>query len=269
MLTKEAIELLSEAESIITANEAIDNDTLAALPSDFQVHDLEKYLAVRRRLRGTMTTSVLADFADYVKANQEAGARVFINQGEMSATAVLNHGTPSEPGHADNTAKLVLQSTAAYKALCAIANGQALKQTQVAEFLEDWLGNIRCSREGADMGTARAIAAIRDISIEKLQRVASQEQQLAASRSAFESVKAEGTDIPTHIEFKAEPYVGLSERAFVLRLGILTGDKPSITLRVVKAEEHAEQMANELQGLVRNALAESLPVIVGSYSVKN
>ena len=268
MLTKEAIELLSKAEAIRAADEAIGNvcDRAVALPNDFTIHDLEKYQVCRNRLRGAMHTSVLADFAAYVRANKEEGAQVFVNQSDMSAVAVLNLGTPDAPGHADNTATFKLQATAAYKALTSIATGHAISQQRLAEFLEDWHVDIQCSREGLDLTTTRAITAIRAITIEKLQKVASEEQQLSASRSAFESVKAEGSDIPTTIQFSAEPYLGLSRRYFNLRLGIITdGKAPQLTLRIVKAEEHAELMAAELANLVRGAVETDVPVAIGTY----
>lgn len=266
MLTKEAIDALAQAQAIGAANTAIAAEAAAALPNDFTLHDLEKFMPVRRRLRGHMDSSVLADFAAYVLANKETGARVFVNQADMLATAVLNIGTPNAPGHADNTATFKPLATAAYKALRKIATGQPLKQTDVAEFLEDWFLNVQCSRDGTDMTTTRALAGIRSISIEKLQKVASEEQQLSASRSAFESVKADGIDIPSHIQFTTEPFLGLQVRAFSMRLGIITEGKPAITLRIVKAEEHAEQMAAELANLVRGALQADVPVLIGSYS---
>ncbi len=271
MLTKEAIELLSKAETIRAADAALGKaaEGTAALPNDFTLHDIEKYMGNRRRLRGAMSTSVLADFAQYVKENKEDGARVFVNQADMSAVAVLNIGTPDLPGHADNTAAYKLQQTAAFKALGSIATGQAITQQRVAEFLEDWSTLIQCERDGEDITNARAVAAIRAITIEKLQKVASEEQQLSATRSAFESVKAQGNDIPALIDFKTEPYQGLASRVFRLRLGIITEGKPQLTLRIVKAEEHAEQMAAELANLVRGAIDPDVPVLIGSYTVKN
>lgn len=271
MLTPEAIELLAKADAIRAADAASSAARgTVALPNDFALHDIEKYLTQRRRLRGAMNTSVLADFAQYVKENKEVGARVFVNQADMSAVAVLNIGTPTNPGHADNTATYKLQQTAAFKALGSIATGQAVTQQRVAEFLEDWSTLIQCERDGEDITNPRAVAAIRAITIEKLQKVASEEQQLSATRSAFESVKAQGSDIPAFIDFKTEPYQGLASRVFRLRMGIITeGKAPSLTLRIVKAEEHAEQMATELANLVRGAIDNDVPVLIGSYTVKN
>lgn len=270
MFTKEAIEQLAKAEAISAAEAAVTKqvDTLVALPQDFQIQDLERYMSTRRRLRGAMVSSVLADFAQYAQQNAEAGARVFVNQTGMTAAAVLNIGTTELPGHADNTATFTPQSTAAYRALREISDGKPLKQTTVAEFIEDWIPMIQCTRDGEPVPLPRAIGAIRDITIEKLAKIGSAEQQLSATRSAFESVKAEGSDIPTLIEFKTEPYQGLASRTFGLRLGIITEGKPAITLRIVKAEQHAEEMANELASLVRGAIGEAMPVLIGSYAVK-
>lgn len=268
MLTKEAIEKLSEAQAITAAQKAMGLDSAVALPSDFTLHDIEKFMHERRRLRGAMTTSVLADFASYAIENKENGARVFVSQTDMAAVAVLNIGAPLAPGHADNTATLKAQSTAAYRALAAIANGQACLQAKVAEFLEDWAPLISCERDGQPVPLSRAVAAVRAISIEKLQKVGAEEQQLSATRTAFESVKAEGSDIPAFINFKTEPYQGLASRVFSMRLGIITEGKPAITLRIVKAEQHAEEMATELANLVRIAIGDAMPVLVGSYTVK-
>ena len=111
------------------------------------------------------------------------------------------------------------------------------------------------------------------LSIEALRKQENTEQQLGATKSAFESVQATSTEpLPTTIYFVTEPYHGLSERSFVLRLGILTGgDKPTISLRIVNKEQHAEDMAEELAQLVVSAIsscAVDMPVLVGSYSVR-
>lgn len=268
MLDKEAIQELSKAQAITAACGAIPHTVgdVVPLPNDFSLNDLEKYMPQRRRLRGSMQTSTVGDFAHYVKANAETGAAVFVDPDTMSATAVLNLGTPPAPGHADNTAKLALRPTAAYKALCAVANGSALPQVTVAEFIEDWAPLIVC-RNGDDvLDRKKAIAAVRSITIEGLKRVQNTEQQLSASKSAFESVEAKADELlPTFIDFTAEPYHGLSSRTYVLRLGIRTGDKPAIVLRVVNAEKHAEECAAELAHLVDDAMTGDLPVMLGAY----
>lgn len=273
MFDKEAITALQEGHAITAASSAIEStgetQNLIALPSDYKVHDLEPYLPVRRRERGTMTTATLADFAKYTVAHAEDGASVFINAQEMAATAVLNLGDPEAPGHADNCAKLTLKTTPAYCALMGHARGIQLKQAVAAEFLEDWPEHIQCHNDSGVIAPAKAIAALRKLSIESIRKLESSEQQLSASRSAFESVQATSADpLPTTIYFACQPYTDLTERTFVLRLGVQTGgDKPTITLRVVKLDQHIDEMANELSALITKEFSgEVIPVMLGSYT---
>lgn len=273
MFDKEAITALQEGNAISHAasalNTSCDTNDLTALPSDYKLHDLEKYKPMRRRERGTMNTNVIDAFTSYVKDHVEPGATVFVNPDEMSATAVLNLGTPCVPGHADNRAKLTLKRTAAYSALVGIASGAGYKQTQIAEFLEDWPEHIQCHNGSSEITLPKAIAAIRKVSIEAIRKIENSEQQLSASRSAFESVQATSVDpLPTVIMFDCQPYADLKARTFALRLNVQTGgDKPTISLRIVKAEQHAEDMANELGYLIAHAFdGAPIPVLLGSYS---
>lgn len=276
MIDKEAIAALQQGEAISSAVVAVGSAIgqeprgVLALPSEYAVHDLERMLPLRRRARGSMTTSAVEDFAAYVLQHKHAGAAVFVDQGRMSALAVLNLGTATAPGHADNTATLQAQASAAYTALRAVANGAAQKQQTVAEFLEDWPGVVKCYHEGTEISPPKAIAAVRTLTLESMRKLEASEGQLSASRSTFESVKASsGPDpLPTHVYFSCAPYLGLAERTFVLRVGVRADEKaPGITLRVVNAEQHAEDMAAELANLVRGALGAVLPVLVGAYRV--
>lgn len=275
MFDKEAIEAINEGTGIYQATNAIasafdKNKAAIALPEKFNIKDLEPFMPKRRRMRGAMTTHALSDFADYVVKHAEEGATVFVDADEMSATAVLNLGTPSSPGHTDNRAIIKLKRTAAYTALKAHANGSPLSQTKASEFLEDWPGYIKCFNDQGEISAPKAIAALRKLTIESMKKLESSEQQLSASKSAFESVQATSSDpIPTTIYFDCEPYFGLESRQFVLRLGVLTGgDKPGINLRIVKQEQHDEEMANEFADQARDALSSSHPVLIGTYASK-
>lgn len=277
MFTPETLAALQQAQAIINANNSITNsDTtkeVIALPSDFELRNLESYNLLRRRARGDMTTAALTAFTDYTKAYAEAGACVFINQDEMSATAVLNLGYTYAAGHADNRAKLQLRKTAAYAALCQIATGQGLKQATVAEFLEDWPEHIQCENENGKIETPKAIACVRKLSIDTIRKIESEEKQLSTTMSAFESVTASSPEpVPTTIKFECQPFADLQPRCFVLRLGVQTGgDKPSITLRIAKAEKHSEEMAEELAGLIDSKFedANDTMVLLGNYTKGN
>jgi uncharacterized protein YfdQ (DUF2303 family) len=280
MFDKEAVIKLQEGASISQAQGAMmlsssTKDTVA-LPSDFKVHDLEKYLPTRRRARGNMQTESLQDFASYFKDHQEHGATVFVDQDKMRAVGVLNLGVSDAPGHADNTATLSMVPTPAYDAFREVCNGGPVSQARVAEWIEDWQDMIRCfhiaeTEEGVvpALNTQKAIAAVRNITIDSARKVESEEGQLSASKGSFESVKASSKHtLPTHIQLRTEAYAGLNDRLFIIRLGILTGgDKVSISLRPVKMEEHRQEMANEFAELTRIEL-QGVPVLIGRYEVK-
>lgn len=286
MIDKETIRELTQAAAITQAAEAVntasDGPGAVALPQHFALHDMERYLQFRRRPRGTMTTSSLEAFGTYVKAHAEDGASVFVDPDAMRATAVLNLGTPDEPGHCDSLAVLHPKQTAAYTALLAVANGRPQPQTAIAEWIEDWHHVIACASAGegdeGDEETAwtmpprRAVAAVRNITIEAMQKLENSEGQLSASRSALEQVKAnsQGNPLPAFISMSCVPFAGLASRLFVCRLSIVTAGqdkKPALVLRIVKAEEHLEQMAEELVALVDSALGadSKVPSLIGHY----
>lgn len=275
MFDKEAIAAINAGTGITQAAHAIadafgQNKAVAALPEGFTVHDLELHMPTRRRARGTMETSSITDFATYAEIHSELGAAVFVNTKSMVANAVLNLGNPENPGHCDNRAQFKPTATASFMAMLSVADGQALEQQRVAEFLEDWAHIIECFHDGAKLAPGKAVSAVRNITIEGLRKVEASEQQLSASKSAFEQVTASSKDtLPTHIYFKCVPYQEFEERTFVMRLGIRTSDKPAITLRIVNRELHDEEMADELRNRVIDAIdinKGKMPVFVGDYT---
>lgn len=274
MFDKDAIDAITKAAAIEQAANAvtyaIKSDGFVALPDNFTAHDLEKFMPVRRRARGVMGTSSTEAFAAYVGEHKEPGCTVFVSHKFMSATAVLDMGTPEAPGHAGNLAHLSPKSTAAYQALQAIVGRAAIDQKTAAEFLEDWSTCLRCFDGDTLLENKHAIAAVRSITIEGLKKVESNEEQLSASRSSFESVKATSrTALPTRIEFFCEPYMGFAGRIFAMRLGIRTGgNEPALTLRVISQEKHDEEMAAELGNKVTTAIGGTCPVLIGEYSAK-
>lgn len=278
MFDREAIEALAESQAIDAANNAIgyafgvaDGEKargLVALPSDHQVHDLEKHLPLRRRARGSMTTPDLAGFASYVTTHGERGCSVFVNTKLMRAIAVLNLGMPDAPGHADNIAVFDPPQLAAWRAMLKIA-GDAVSQKALAEWLEDWASHINCFDEhGNHVAAAHAVAAVRKITIENLRRLESTQGQLSEQRSAFESVGAKDTDkLPVTVSFTAEPHVGFDTRTVSMRLSILTGgDKPALRLRIVNAEQMEQDIADELARRVTDAIGDATPVYLGGYA---
>ena len=126
---------------------------------------------------------------------------------------------------------------------------------------------MTCFNDQGEIKRPLAIAAVRKITIDSSRKLETEEQQLGATRSAFEIIQASNKEpLPTILYFKCLPCADLAEREFVLRLGILTGDtKPKITLRIQKADLHAEEMAVELVDKLRPAFSAPIPLLIGAY----
>lgn len=270
-----------EAAAIAMASAPDTSQSVAALPEDFKLHDLEQYQPTRRRMAGTYTTRNIAPFAIYIIQHADAGATVFVDADEMAATAVLDLGTSDFPGHAVHRAKLTPKRTAAYAALRKIVD-YSKSQREIAEFFEDWNGiaGLQFFAEDTPDGTLgeeiplrRAIGALRNVDIKVETGMESNSQQLSASLSAFESVKASSKHtLPALIHYTTKPYADLQERVFVLRLSVTASEKgPVLTLRIKNIERHEEEMAEELGDLVLQAIEsktedDPVPVLLGTYS---
>ena len=281
MIDKDTLIELQKAQAIAEAGPAItsamETGVPVALPKDMNLHVLEGYAPYRYRLAGTFSTTRLSDFVDYCRENAEDCAKVLVDAEHVQATAILNFGDKTTPGHADNRATLKYQKTTAYTALLAMHSTNPT-QRELAEWLEDWRDHLSCWSEFEKIDLAHAVAAVRNVTIEALNNVETTVEQLGATRSEFESIKATSKKtLPTIVSFTCAPYTGLTEHTFSLRLHIHAADRaPRITLRIINLPTHEDQMAIEVVDQITAAFAQhdqdtgaplnALQVLVGSYT---
>lgn len=275
MITTEAIEALQKAEAIECASAALSNVHLThsslALPADFTVHDLEKFMPVRRRMRGTHATWCLDAFAEYVRQHNDDGM-VFVGD-NLSATAVLNLGNNEHPGHTDHRAELTLKIQQPYAALLDLAKRGAVSQREFAEFLEDWHTHITLQSNGNEMALNTGIAAVRKLTVAQSKKAEHTTQALSQSRSTFEQIEATSDNpLPTLMVFTCQPYHPLQTYSMAGRISVLTqgADTVALKLNLICHDEKRDQMAAELADLVREKLATSnaelaVPVIKGTF----
>ena len=248
------------------AGRSIDGYGALALPDNFHIQDLEKYMPNRRRMTGTMSTSSVESFATYITAHHDEGSMVFVHDTKLSATAVLNLGNHTDPGHCDHLAQLDLIHTAAYSALLTI-NGKPLAQRDAAEFLEDWSDHLAFFQGGTPLQPSQAISAVRRLNIEAVRKLESVSESLSESTSAFEQVTASSKEpLPDFLYFTCPPTEDLAERTFVLRLHVVTGDKLHVCLRIQRLQSHQEEMALELSNRITQALdGQPVAVVRGQF----
>lgn len=247
-----------------------------ALPEGVEVSDLEQYLENRRRYRGTMSTNLIDEFVEYVESSLNGYDEFvvdhfpcFINPKAMSAIAFFNLGDIDNPGHGDHQAKLSLLKTEAFQELLGI-NGRRFDQRQIAEWLEDWIDHLKTfSEDGTtELPLAASVAAIRRITIGTKAEATSEEQTFSSRRSAMAEVEAQHKDqLPAFLKFTCEPYQGLKERTFTVRLSLITGEKPQISARIVRLETAQEEMAKELEEKLRAGFEDSeVRTFVGEFN---
>ena len=246
-----------------------------ALPEGVKVADLEQYLEYRRRYRGTMSTNLISEFVEYVKGTVDGynefpvdNFPCFINPKAMSAIAFFNLGDVDNPGHGDHQAKLSLLKTEAFVELLHI-NGRRCDQRMMAEWLEDWRDHVKTYAENGttELPLAAAVSAVRRITIGTKAESTREESTFGTHQSDMAEIEAKHKDqLPAFLKFTCEPYQGLQERTFTVRLSLITGEKPQISARIVRLETAQEEMAKELEEKLRSGFEDSeVRTFVGEF----
>ncbi|MGB0662819.1 MAG: DUF2303 family protein [Pontibacterium sp.] len=263
-----AIKELKRSEEVKHVSDQLQDTFVpaAAVPSSVSIESLEQFQAGRVRFRGTMTTSVIAEYAAYV-LEQEC-KECFVDMEGMTATTFFNLGDVLNPGHGDHKAVLCLSKTSAFKELLSM-NGCKVAQKTLAEWLEDWRDFITShDQDGQLLPMTKAIAAIRRITIKASAQSTHSDSDFSSTRSAMEQVEAQMAERqPSKFFFKCVPYEGLKEREFELRLSVATGgEKPMLTLRIIRLEKQNEDIALEFKDTLTNALDDT-PVRIGKFAL--
>lgn len=277
-MDKSAIEQIQQSPTAQAVQAAVNaqllNTPIVVVPEKFSVESMERHLANRVRARGQMATSVVEEFVGYVDTRTQEDMRCFINEDHMSATNIFNFGNDAAPGHCDDTAVLTLKKTAEYKALDAM-DGERRSQQKMAEFLEDWAPNITfISEQGEQLAPAKAISAVRRITINASAKSETEQTNFRSERSALESISVDSSNgLPAEIHFVAPAYIGLQPFRFECRLSCITGEKePVLILRIKRSEQLAELFAAEFSLLLKAKFdqVESKPLVtIGTYKTSN
>jgi len=267
-LTKEAIQLITDTALEATGKALPTFTPTAVLPEGAKVLDLEKYQAFRSRFRGTFSTHSLADFSTYVLDRAGASARGFIDQDLMSCTLLFNLGDPANPGHADDRAVLKLKATAGYTAAQQIA-GNRLAQKDLSDWIEDWHQYLTpVDDAGNPIPVAKAIAAVRTITVKATSESETTVGDTSASRSAMDQIEARSKEtLPTALLFNVVPFDGLTEQQINLRISVITsGPVPVLKLRWVGEEVQREAIAEEFKSVLDKQIGDAAKLSIGAFN---
>lgn len=264
------LETLTRIEKLVTeaAAPVVLETHKPALLIDGKVVDIEHLSEGRSRFRGQFSTSVLSEFAAYLRDHSGVASDLFISPDKAIAIAYLNLGDANDPGHGDWKAQLSLKETAAYAAAL-MACGSRFTQREMAEWAEDWAGNLTAFNGENQVPLSAAIAAIRNITIAAKKDVTNTDEDFGAKRSALEQIEARGAGgMPTHFLLTTVPYTGFTVRDIKLRLSVITGDSPALKLRIVGKEQQHEAILTEFKGRLQDATREHVTTaVIGSFSL--
>lgn len=278
MFDQSAIQQLTKAEASQVLNTAVaaalESQGIAVLPDDFKTKDLEAYLPERRRARNAFSTGYVADFVKCVNSHKEAGCTIYVNADAMSATAVLNQGSPDHPGHCDNKATVKLQKLALFNDILKLCDGGAISQRTFAQWIEERKEAVKAlDTEHAELLLTNVVTGIRSVTIESTKSSSNSVQALSAERSEMESVMAKVKDdkdkLPTYLKFNTKPYKELAEREFFVQVNLITSSRETtFSFSLWGVEQHFEEMAEQFAALTSEAFTEegAPPVLIGSLS---
>lgn len=248
----------------------VKTDTPAVIaPENFQVIDLEHLQAGRSYFRGTFTTESIKSLEEYC-TQQAMDAECYVSRENMSAEVIFDIGDTVDPGHCMHKAKIALRKTADFKELLKL-NGNRIGQQGLAEFLEDFRDQIIAHKDGEDetMDIRKALASIRNLKITASVDDEHTTEDFSASSSRMASVKATATHgNVAGFSFTCTPYHELLEYTFYVRLSLLTGrEKPEWIPRIVQLEKREQEMSEEFQQAVRDAVeGQPIDVFLGEFN---
>ena len=270
MLPVETLNQITATHAVANGKALETNTPAVLVPDQFSIKTLEHLHEMRSRFRGELSTQSFRDFCAYVERHQSdtdppAG---FVDADAMACQVLFNLGDHVEPGHGDDSATLTLKPTAAFNALRQIA-GKTLKQSQLAEWMEDWHDFLEVrDTTGTIMATAVAVQKVRSITIKAMAERTSTEQNFGASRSSMDSIEAAHAEQqPSDLLFTTPPYDGLGSRTFTLRLSIITGDTPLLKARWVMQEQQEEEMAQEFKERLTTEIGGLCTLTVGTFAI--
>lgn len=276
MFTPEAIQELQQSLAVeqLNKNEVVQSlgQPVIVAPENYAVHNLEKHLAGRTRERGNYSTQSIEAFIAFVndRAANNTGeklAQCFVDDCELSATAVLNYYYPDHnQGHCDYLATVKLRRSADYTKLLNVC-GDRLSQQEAAEFIEDYSFALTAyDKEGNEMRLARVVATLRSLKIEAKRDSEHKVENFNQSRSLMESIEAKGDALPDRLQFTCEPYAGLGPWGINLRLSVITGEAPRFVFRIIQLEKLEEEFAEQFKKVLDAGIDTSwCDVFIGNF----
>lgn len=248
----------------------------ALIPPGYKLESLEKAMDAPARFRGRFSTEEPAAFVDYLATHVDELSAVFVDQFDMRAKAIIDHGSAVAPLWRDHIADLKLEETPELQALRQLALIPR-SQRDLLDFIADWHPQLTFSSseyaDPGDMSATTAAARLQKIEASIKTDATSEETQTAQSRSLAERRAVSGKP-PVVMLLSTEAYVGLSMRTVAARMAYVVNAKgeTEIRIRILATERLKRACAEELIRIVESGMPRKTetdppiaPVRVGTF----
>lgn len=188
----------------------------------------------------------------------------------MSYALLFNLGTAEAPGHADDRAVLRLKATVGYTAAQAIG-ASGISQKDLSDWIEDWHQYlIPVDEAGNAIPVAKAIAAVRTITIKACSESETTVGETSASRSAMDQIEVRSKEtLPISLQFRTVPFEGLTEQQITLRLSVITsGAQPVMKLRWVGEDVQREDIAQAFKTVLQDKIGDAVALSLSAFDPK-
>lgn len=205
------------------------------LPDGHKIHSTESFGDTPMRHRENFKTQYLSEFVAYVNIYKNGDEAVFIDDETMQAQGIIDRSFPNAPTWQGHTASLKLQRTPALAALLK-DNNRLLTQDELIDFAQDWKDHIVFFDGETPLSHNDALSRLRKLKISKSSHVESNRGDFKATASAIEQIAIDAADapLPSHFEFRTEPYLEFDKYVYTGQLRALGDDnKPQLKYRLV------------------------------------
>jgi uncharacterized protein YfdQ (DUF2303 family) len=208
----------------------LNDGSAIVIPDAYQIRNLERYEPTPKAFKGTFFTTVLDEFIRYVNQNGNENSKIFIDQQEMLAEAIIDMGEQLNPLWGRYRAKINLLKTPAYTALLKLQN-QTLTQQDFIDFAEDWQANVHFYFGDFTFTDKEPfpnfIRILRRVKVTTNNSTDQNVNNFSNSHSALESIeiKSDKDQLPDGFVFSGVPYEGFQPINFNCQLRAVNDDK--------------------------------------------
>lgn len=243
-----------------TALPTTTDERAIALPSDWTLHDISKYLEYHPVPRGNMLTHSPQAFADFVETHQNKNAGetyIFIDEEDLSASALLGLVHCISVDKSGFRAELKAKRDPIAAAIHHQAT-RTFKQRDFAQFLDRFRERIEVSSiDGTKIETNKARAAVLDNAIISTSDHSRKVDNYGASSSISASVEMKSTEnLPAKLLVHTPEYKHLPVFTSEYYVSYNT-DNFSIELQHINKEEADAFCADEFKALLEEVLETS------------